>query len=92
MKNNIDCKKLQSDLRKKFPDFLWVSAKIKGTSLLIDVKENDIGDLTQKELPESDLIAGSGGVIESIVTRKGVPQVQVGDRVKKGVLRDSDFQ
>lgn len=71
LKNTIDCKKLQSDLRKKFPDFLWVSAKIKGTSLLIDVKENDIGDLTQKELPESDLIAGSGGVIESIVTRKG---------------------
>lgn len=86
LKNTIDCKKLQSDLRKKFPDFLWVSAKIKGTSLLIDVKENDIGDLTQKELPESDLIAGSGGVIESIVTRKGVPQVQVGDRVKKGDL------
>ena len=60
------------------------------------MKENDIGDLTQKELPESDLIAGSGGVIESIVTRKGVPQVQVGDRVKKGDLlvssEDSDFQ
>ena len=39
-----------------------------------------------RDRPESDLIAGSGGVIESIVTRKGVPQVQVGDRVKKGDL------
>ncbi|MCI5859671.1 MAG: sporulation protein YqfD [Blautia sp.] len=86
LKNTIDCKKLQADLREKFPDFLWVSAKIKGTSLLIDVKENDLQDLTPEELPESDLIAGTAGTIERIITRQGRPQVHVGDRVKKGDL------
>ena len=40
----------------------------------------------QEELPESDLIAGTAGTIERIITRQGRPQVHVGDRVKKGDL------
>lgn len=85
LKRGIDCKQLQEDLRRQFPDFTWVSAKIKGTSLLIDVKENDMGTVKgEEEYPVSDLAADSGGTIVSIVTRKGVPLVKAGDTVKKG--------
>ncbi len=38
----------------------------------------------KENLPPTDLIASQDGVITNIITRSGVPQVHVGDMVKKG--------
>ncbi len=85
LKKQVDCKALSEALRRQFSDFTWVSAKIRGTSLLIDVKENDMETAKLKEeYPISDLLAGTWGTIEEIVTRKGTPLVKEGDFVKKG--------
>ena len=40
--------------------------------------------IVSDELHPTDLIASADGVITSIVTRSGIPQVHAGDQVKKG--------
>ena len=94
----IDCKELAAMLRKQFDAFTWVAVKQEGTRLLIQVKEStdpeaNVKNNEKKEteginsanLP-TDLIADKNGVITSMITRKGVPMVSVGDTVKKGDL------
>ena len=49
-----------------------------------DKNEQDNGPDSQEDTTPKDLIASEDGVITSIITRSGVPQVHVGDTVKKG--------
>lgn len=88
-KSQVDCKEIQSMIRIEFPDIIWVSAEIKGTRLLIRVKENmDSISLQEEEKDEipRDIIASRDGVITSVLVRSGVSQIKVGDEVKKGTL------
>ena len=51
--------------------------------------EENMSDIVQPDEadePPTDLIASEDGIITSIITRSGVPQVHVGDSVKKGDL------
>ena len=97
LKSEVDCPGIVKNIRREYNDIVWVSASIDGSLLKIQIKENEdtllneTGDegadeKTSAEGKESptDLIAASDGVITSIVTRSGVPQVHAGDEVKKG--------
>lgn len=59
LKDEVDCKKIQSLIRIHFPDIIWVSARVRGTRLLIRVKENEDGLPIQEEEEQGprDLIA-----------------------------------
>ena len=84
-KSRIDCKALAADIRKAFDDIIWVSVKIQGTRLLIDVKENtDLALEEEVDYGPSDLISDVDGVVQEIITRSGTPVVKAGDTVKKG--------
>lgn len=90
LKSGISCSELEMMLRRDMNELIWVSVSIKGTTLSIDVKENndDIIDLPIKE--PSNIVAGCDGVVESIIVRNGTARVKAGDSVKKGdVLIDS---
>ena len=93
LKSEVDCPGIVKNIRKEYNDIVWVSASLDGNRLKIQIKENeDILDEDQENGEEevsgeerpTDLIASSDGVVTSIVTRSGVPQVHVGDQVKKG--------
>lgn len=86
-KKKVDCERIVKDIRKEFDDIVWVSAYVKGTRLMIKVKENT--DTFSEETKASsyaanDIVAEKDGVITDIVTRNGVPLVKPGDEVKKG--------
>ncbi|OUP50878.1 sporulation protein YqfD [Lachnoclostridium sp. An181] len=84
---DVDCPKIVRELRANFDDIIWVSASLEGSRLKIQVKENsDTIKETQvtKDTTPKDIIAPCDGKVSSIVTRKGTPQVQTGDEVKKG--------
>jgi similar to stage IV sporulation protein len=86
-KGKVDCEQIAKDIRKNFNDIIWVSASMQGTRLLIHVKENtDTFDMTEEKEEPSDIVADKDGVIKSIVTRNGVPQVVAGDEVHQGDL------
>lgn len=83
----VDCEQIVKDIRKAFDDIIWVSASVEGTRLLIEVKENtDTFEVKSEESEPSDLISNKSGVVQSIITRSGVPQVKVGDTVEDGML------
>ena len=87
MKMKVDCEQIAKDIRKNFDDIIWVSASVQGTRLFIHVKENtDTFEMTEESEEPSDIVADKDGVIRSIVTRNGVPQVVTGDEVQTGDL------
>ena len=88
-KSQVDCKEIQSMIRLEFPDIIWVSAEVKGTRLLIRVRENmDTGTEEALEEPaeKTDLAAARSGVVTSVLVRSGKALVQAGDEVEKGQL------
>lgn len=88
-KSKVDCKKIQSMIRIQFPDIIWVSAQIRGTRLMIRVKENMDSVSTELKAQEEeprDIVAKREGLITSILVRRGVAQVKVGDEVEEGAL------
>lgn len=84
--SGLDIEELEKEIRREFPEIIWVSAKISGTNLIISVKENDVLLTTEKDETPSNLYADKDGVIISMIVRSGVPQVKIGDRVEAGTL------
>lgn len=84
-KKNVDCKQLAADIRNHFPDIIWVSVKMEGTGLFLNVQENtDLNLYENRDYEASDLVSDVDGIIEKIITRAGKPVVSQGDAVKKG--------
>ena len=88
-KSQVDCKEIQSMIRIEFPDIIWVSAEVKGTRLIIRVRENmdtDTAGTSEEEREPSDLTASRPGIITSVLVRSGKAAVQPGDEVEEGSL------
>lgn len=87
-KDNLDIEALEKAIRKTFPEITWTSAKMEGTRLNIDIKENDAPIITavKEEEGGKDLVSQYDGVIESIIVRSGVPRTAIGETVEKGAL------
>ena len=91
-KGQIDIETLEESIREHFDIVTWTSARIDGTRLLIQVKENDLIKMDEgkkeaeinEENTGMDLVAQKEGVIVSMVTRSGVPLVKAGAEIQKG--------
>ena len=99
-KSQVDCKELADQIRDYFSQFSWVSVQLKGTRLLIQVKEGilleteeassetstDPGNSDTPLATATSLAASASGIISSIYVRKGVPLVEAGTEVEPGTL------
>ncbi|MCR2048981.1 sporulation protein YqfD [Acetatifactor muris] len=87
-RDSLNIEELEKEIRRTFPQITWASAKLSGTKLLIEIKENDAPIVVER--PEStsgtDLVAGYDGIIASMIVRSGVPKVAIGDTVEKGTI------
>ncbi|MDD6293431.1 MAG: sporulation protein YqfD, partial [Eubacteriales bacterium] len=86
LKSDIDCEYIEYILRTNYSDITWVSAEIKGTRLIIHIKENFDGYIAANESKSFDIISDVNGIITGIVTRSGVPQVKTVDELTEGQL------
>lgn len=86
LKSNIDCDNIEYLLRTNYSDITWVSAEIKGTKLIIHIKENFDGFIAENETKSYDIVSDTNGIITEIITRSGVPQVKAGDEITEGQL------
>lgn len=87
-KKELDIEILEKEIRRQFPQITWASAKLTGTRLRIDIKENDapiLVEQTRRE-PGSDLVSEFDGTVVSIIVRSGVPAVTPGDVVEIGAV------
>ena len=95
-KSQLQIEALEKSLREDFDVITWTSVQVKGTTLIIYIKENEMPNYDQDSQPEGgesqithqaegmDLVATRAGTVSYIITRSGVPQVTLGDRVEKG--------
>lgn len=86
-KSKVNCEEIETLLRGEYNDIIWISAKLVGTRLIVDIQENT--DTSVKNIGEdqpSDLYSNKEAIITSIITRAGTPYVQIGDVVKTGDL------
>ena len=81
---NVDCQKIEENIRLAYPDIGWVSAELKGTKLTISMVETNMPVPVVKKEGGYHLVASHDGTIKKMITRSGTPMVHVGDAVKKG--------
>ena len=80
LKKDLDCSYIAARMRERFPDITWVSAKISGSRLILEIKENGAPEKTEEaEKIPFDMTAQTDGVIVSMVTRQGPPLKKQGD-------------
>lgn len=86
-KSDISCEEIEAGIRNTFTEITWVSAEIRGTRLIIRIKENEVmmEPLADNEIP-CDLVAKKSGKILKMIVRNGVSQVNLGDTVEEGTL------
>lgn len=85
-KSSVDTSWLEEELRLKYEDISWVSARIEGTVLKIELKEAKVLTPEDENAQAGNIVAWQDGVIASMVTRNGTARVSVGDAVKAGDL------
>ncbi|MCI8528246.1 MAG: sporulation protein YqfD [Lachnospiraceae bacterium] len=87
-KEDLDIGALEKEIRRRFPQVTWASARLTGTKLRIDIKENDAPIIVeQPETTEGkDLISDYSGTVVAMIVRSGVPKVAIGDTVEQGTL------
>ncbi len=86
LKSRVDCTAIAEGIREEFPNVTWVSARIQGTRLILEIRENT-DSYREEKTPSGDswdLVATADGVVASIFTRSGVPCVRAGDICQAG--------
>lgn len=74
---------ISKELTRNLPESSWIGVTMKGTKIQIKVVESTIPE----EMPllnPRNLIASSDAVITEIFAERGIPQVKINHRVKKG--------
>ena len=87
-KSALEIAELEQALREDYNLITWTSVQLRGTTLLIHIKENEMPVYDNRNKADSDkgmdLVEEKEGVVTYIITRSGVPQVACGDTVQKG--------
>lgn len=86
-KKELNIEELEKSIRKEYEQITWTSAKLEGTKLSLQIKENEYlktGMPEETAFSASDLVASTDGVIVSMIVRSGVPMVQIGQEVTAG--------
>ncbi len=85
-KSKVNCQEIEETMRLAYHDIGWVSAEIKGTRLMIKIKETNMPISAAKTVKPSHIVAAKDAIIQSIITRTGTPMVSEGEVVKKGEI------
>ena len=88
-RRRLSCSEIAAEIRKKYPDITWVSAKLEGTRLLLTVREGIFIQTTEEKdkiLPVILWQNANGEIIKMITQKRTAPEIQVGDLCKKGEI------
>lgn len=85
-KKALDIELLEKSIRERFDIVTWTSARLDGTKLYIQIRENERAapQIEEKSTEGMDLQATKKGTIVSMVTRSGVPLVKASDEIEPG--------
>ena len=87
LKSEIVCESIETKLRSEYPNMLWVSAELRGTRILVQIKENMDKDIVSKieakDTEPASIITETSGIVDSMIVRKGTPLPQYHNRVEE---------
>ncbi len=83
-KSRVDTAAIEEELRLAYGNISWVSARIEGTVLKIELKEGKVLEPKADEALYGNIVAAQDAVVTSIVTRTGTARVKEGDTVRAG--------
>ena len=88
---NLDIEQLEKKIRKHFTEVTWTSLRLDGSRLQVSMKENDAPiiestDQNQQMQGGQDLITNYDGTVVSMIVRKGVPKIAIGEQVVSGTV------
>ena len=84
LKNGLDLYAIGEELLLEYDDISWVSIDMKGTGVTVNIVETiPETEYVERERP-MEVVASSGGVIESVAVSAGTALVKEGDEVKEG--------
>ena len=83
-KKKINCSEVAAAVRKNFPEITWVSARIEGTRLILNIQEGIIPQKTNSNTSPCNLLADKDGVITDMIVRRGIPVKSPGIPAKRG--------
>jgi len=88
LQKDLDIEHMEKEIRKNFSPIIWVSAKMNGTKLIIETKENDtiLSGEQEGAIAFADLVSEYNGKVISIIVREGIPQVSTGSEVEEGTI------
>lgn len=75
---------VERELLLALPRLNWVNVELRGTLATLNVSERIVPD-SDLTLP-GDVVAATDGILEKMVTLRGIPMVQEGDSVRAGQL------
>lgn len=87
----VSCEALEKKLRNEFNDITWVSARLEGTRLVVEIEENNTAQIKEDDQTPCSIWAAETGTIVRMVTRRGTPLVKKGDQVTQGDLLVSGY-
>ena len=80
----VDCFEIEKKLRLDYNEIGWISVEKRGCRLFVMLNESTMPKETGIRQEPSHIIAAQDGIVRSIEVMSGIPQVKVGDLVKKG--------
>ena len=89
-KSALNTEALEAALRETFSQVTWTSLRIDGCRITVQIRENELPTQEERQAyaqrftQGADMIAVRAGIVDSILTRAGVPQVKQGDSVESG--------
>lgn len=86
-KRKVNCSEIAAAVRREFPETTWVSARVEGTRLILEIKEG-IPESKEADTQEKtcSLTAEKEGVITRMIVRSGIPLKKTGDTCKAGEI------
>ena len=83
-KNKIDTNSLINNVRLKRSDIAWIGIKVKGTNVIVEIKEADKKPEVIDQNDYCNIISNKEGIITKINVQNGTANVKEGDIVKTG--------
>ena len=85
-KRSLDLGAIRDSLEWRYPEVAWIECGFRGMTLTITVVEGVASGEALTHLGSGDVVAARDGVVESIITLAGTPQVKAGQTVRKGQI------
>ena len=89
--SKVVCDTLEKRLRNEFDDITWVSARLEGTKLVVEIEENNTTTVKVQDEKPCSIRASKSGIVMQMVTRRGTPLVKKGDEVVAGDVLVSGY-